>query len=250
MSTDTMQRTRLLLGHHALQHLQQQRVIIIGVGGVGSWCAESLVRSGIAQLTIVDSDCVAASNINRQLMATTSTVGLPKVEVLRQRLLDINPQAEVTAVQRVFCADTADSFSLDSYDFIIDAIDTRESKILLLQMACRTRATLFSSMGAALKLDPSRIRVDDFWRVKCDPMARQLRKQIRRAGVVLERPFLCVYSDEMLDNHGQPSDWKDPETNRRINGTIAHITAIFGFTLASLVVRAVVEKAQSSELSS
>lgn len=240
---ESMQRTRLLLGDEALQRMQRQRVIVVGVGGVGSWCAESLVRSGIGHLTIVDCDRVSASNINRQLMATASTVGQPKVDVLRRRLLDIRPEADVRAVQRVFCAETADSFQLDNYDFIIDAIDTRESKILLLQRACQTQATLFSSMGAALKMDPSRIRVDDFWRVKCDPMARQLRKQIRRAGVVLEKPFLCVYSDEMLDNHGEPSDWKDTDTNRRINGTIAHITAIFGFTLASLVVRQVAETA-------
>lgn len=238
---ESMQRTRLLLGDEALRRLESQRVIIVGVGGVGSWCAESLVRSGIGHLTIVDSDRVSTSNINRQLMATTSTVGQAKVDVLRQRLLDIRPEADIRAVQRVFCAETADSFQLDNYDFIIDAIDTRESKILLLQRACQTGATLFSSMGAALKMDASRIRVDDFWRVKCDPMARQLRKQIRRAGVTLERPFLCVYSDEMLDNHGVPADWKDPDTNRRINGTIAHITAIFGFTLASLVVRQVAE---------
>ena len=236
---ESMQRTRLLLGDEALRRMERQRVIIIGVGGVGSWCAESLVRSGVGHLTIVDSDRVSASNINRQLMATASTVGQPKVDVLRRRLLDIRPEADVRAVQRVYAAETADSFQLDNYDFIIDAIDTRESKILLLQRACQTQATLFSSMGAALKMDPSRIRVDDFWRVKCDPMARQLRKQIRRAGVALEKPFLCVYSDEMLDNHGEPSDWKDTDTNRRINGTIAHITAIFGLTLASLVVRQV-----------
>ena len=116
---EPMQRTRLLLGDEALQRLDGQRVIVVGVGGVGSWCAESLVRSGIGHLTLVDSDCVSASNINRQLMATTSTVGQPKVDVLRRRLLDIRPDADIRAVQRLFCEETADSFQLDNYDFII-----------------------------------------------------------------------------------------------------------------------------------
>ena len=112
-------RSELLLGSERMKQIVQKRVIIFGVGGVGSWCAESLVRSGISQLTIVDSDCVCVSNINRQLMATTKTVGQPKVEVLKERLLTINPSAEIVALQKVFTAETADAFALDSYDYII-----------------------------------------------------------------------------------------------------------------------------------
>ena len=113
-------RSELLLGSERMNQIAQRRVIIFGVGGVGSWCAESLVRSGISQLTIVDSDCVCVSNINRQLMATTKTVGQAKVEVLKERLLTINPSAEIVALQKVFTAETADAFALDSYDYIID----------------------------------------------------------------------------------------------------------------------------------
>ena len=149
-------RSELLLGDEAMSRIGEKRVIIFGVGGVGSWCAESLIRSGIRKLTIVDSDRVCITNINRQLMATTKTVGQVKVEALKERLLTINPSAEITALQQIFTAETAESFQLDSYDYIIDAIDSLKDKALLILMACQTKAKLFSSMGAALKLDKSR----------------------------------------------------------------------------------------------
>ena len=172
MQDEIFSRSELLLGNETMEQIAQKRVILFGVGGVGSWCAESLVRSGICRLTIVDSDCVCASNINRQLMATTKTLGLPKVEVLKERLLTINPQAEITALQKVFSEGNADEFDLDSYDYIIDAIDSLKDKALLILMACQTKAQLFSSMGAAMKIDPSRIRVTEFWKVQagtCTP---------------------------------------------------------------------------------
>ena len=164
------ERTELLLGTEAIKRLSQKKVIVFGVGGVGSWCAESLVRSGICNLTIVDSDCVCASNINRQLMATVSSLNKPKVKVLHQRLLDINPKAEITALQKVYCEQTAADFNLDKYDYIIDAIDSLKDKALLILSACKTNAVLFSSMGAALKTDPLRIKVAEFWKVEGDPL--------------------------------------------------------------------------------
>lgn len=191
-------RTELLIGGEALERIGQKRVILFGVGGVGSWCAESLVRSGIRNLTIVDSDCVCTSNINRQLMATTKTVGRPKVEVLKEHLLSINPSADIKALQKVFNEETADEFELDSYDYIIDAIDSLKDKALLILMATRTNAKFFSSMGAALKLDPTRIRITEFWKVKGDPLARALRKKFKHLGDYPKRKFQCVYSDELL----------------------------------------------------
>ena len=173
------QRAELLLGNEAMECIAQKRVIIFGVGGVGSWCAECLVRSGIHQLTIVDSDRVCITNVNRQLMATTLTVGQVKVDVLKERLLTINPQAEITALQKVFTQETADEFGLESYDYIIDAIDSLKDKALLILMACQTNAKLFSSMGAALKMDPTRIRVTEFWKVQGDPLARALRNRFK-----------------------------------------------------------------------
>ena len=226
-------RAALLLGDDAMEHIGRQRVIIFGVGGVGSWCAEGLVRSGVRQLTIVDSDCVCASNINRQLMATTANIGHPKVEVLRERLLAINPSAEVVALQKVFCEGTADEFRLDDYDFIIDAIDSLKDKALLILMATATQAHFFSSMGAALKMDPSRIRVTEFWKVTGDPLARALRHRFKRNHCFPQRKFKCVYSDELLKNR----DVATGEEGTRVNGSLVHITAIFGLTLASMVIR-------------
>ena len=117
-------RSELLLGDEAMSRIAEKRVIIFGVGGVGSWCAESLMRSGIRKLTMVDSDCVSVTNINRQLMATSKTVGQVKVEALKERLLSINPSAEITALQQIFTAETAESFDIGSYDYVIDAIDS------------------------------------------------------------------------------------------------------------------------------
>ncbi len=229
----------MLLGKEAMERIAQKRVIIFGVGGVGSWCAESLVRSGIHHLTIVDSDCVSITNINRQLMATTKTVGQPKVEVLKERLLSINPTAEITALQQIFSEETAEDFHLEDYDYIIDAIDSLKDKAALILLACKTNAKLFSSMGAALKLDPTRIKVTEFWKVQGDPLARAIRKKFKHYGQFPEKKFQVVYSDELLDNLGCPPDDEEvPSTFNKpqTNGSLAHITAIFGFTLAGLVI--------------
>lgn len=256
-------RTELLLGNEAMQELSGKRIIIFGVGGVGSWCAESLIRSGVRRLTIVDSDRVCITNINRQLMATTKTVGQVKVDALRERLLAINPVADITAIQQIFSAETADSFHIDEYDYIIDAIDSLKDKMLLILMACRTKAVFFSSMGAALKIDPTRIRVAEFWKVQGDPLARALRKRFKQVGQKPSRKFMCVFSDELLQNKGHnatcgteqcmcPKAEKGPgdpsllnhewcSSKAQINGTTAHITAMFGFMLAGLVVKNAVE---------
>jgi tRNA A37 threonylcarbamoyladenosine dehydratase len=205
--------------------IAEKRVIIFGVGGVGSWCAESLVRTGIKHLTIVDSDCVDVTNVNRQLMATTKTVGQVKVDALKERLLTINPSAEITALQQIFTAETAESFELDTYDYIIDAIDSLKDKALLILMACQTKAQFFSSMGAALKLDPTKIQVAEFWKVQGDPLARALRKRFKRDGQYPKRKFQCVYSDELVEPKGEGK------------GSLVHITSIFGFMLAGLIIQ-------------
>ena len=245
MNSAIFRRNELLLGGETMERIAQQRVIIFGVGGVGSWCAESLVRSGIRQLTIVDSDLVCITNVNRQLMATTQTVGQVKVEALKERLLTINPDAEITALQQIFSEETAASFQLETYDYIIDAIDSLKDKATLILLACQTQAKLFSSMGAALKLDPTRIQVTEFWKVKGDPLARALRNKFKKGKVFPKRKFLCVYSDELLENRGCPPDDDEvPSTFNKpqTNGTLVHITAIFGFMLAGLVVQDISKK--------
>ena len=252
-------RAQLLLGSDAMERLGSIKVIIFGVGGVGSWCAESLVRSGISHLTVVDSDRVCITNINRQLMATVKTVGQVKVEALKERLLTINPMAEIDARQQIFSEETADSFCLDSYDYIIDAIDSLKDKRLLIEMACNTKAVFFSSMGAALKMDPTRIKVAEFWKVEGCPLARALRQRFKRLKRKPARKFLCVYSDELLENKGHnascgtekcmcPKAKNGPgdaallnhawcSSKAQINGSLMHITAIFGMTIAGLVVK-------------
>ena len=196
-----------------MSRIAEKRVIIFGVGGVGSWCAESLVRSGIRKLTIVDSDCVSVTNINRQLMATTKTVGQVKVDALKER-------------------------ALEEYDYIIDAIDSLKDKALLILLACQTKAKLFSSMGAALKLDPTRIKTAEFWKVTGDPLARALRNRFKRDKQFPKRKFQCVFSDELLENKTMVSTNRPPiDPDDKGNGSIVHITAIFGMMLAGLVVQ-------------
>ena len=238
-------RTELLLGDEAMSRIAGKRVIVFGVGGVGSWCAESLVRSGIRKLTIVDSDRVCMTNINRQLMATTTTVGQVKVDALKERLLTINPSAEITALQQLFTADSASKFCLDEYDYIIDAIDSLKDKALLILMATslpslrgdKSGTQFFSSMGAALKLDPTRIKIAEFWKVQGDPLARALRKRFKRDGQYPRRKFQCVYSDEILEIRASTSIGERPMPRGNENGTIAHVTAVFGFMLAGLVIQ-------------
>lgn len=252
-------RSRLLMGDAPLQRLHDIHVILFGVGGVGSWCAESLVRSGVKHLTIVDSDRVNISNVNRQLMATTQTVGQVKVEVLKERLLSINPEAEITAIQDIYNAENSESFKLNEYDVIIDAIDSLAEKAHLLLTASRTDALLYSSMGAALKMDPTRIQVAEFMKVRGCPLGRALRKKMKHQKVRPAKKFLCVYSDEVLPNLGEADvdgyeptiaestttqegreellshNWNDRKA--QINGTMSHITAMFGFMLAGLIVQ-------------
>lgn len=234
---ETFARTELLLGPEAMEKLAASRVIVFGVGGVGSWCAEALIRTGVGYLTIVDSDVVAESNINRQLMATSATVGLPKVDVLRKRLLEINPGATVTTIHKPFNEDTAGDFDLDAFDVVIDAIDTLKNKILLILKAASSKAEFFSSMGAALKVDPTLIRVTDFWDVREDPLARMLRKRIRQGKVLPEKPFKVVWSPELLENQGS--------SETRTNGSSVAVTAAFGFTLASLATRYICSRLSS-----
>lgn len=239
---DIFSRSRLLLGEDVMRRMREVRVILFGVGGVGSWCAETLVRTGIRHLTIVDSDCVSASNINRQLMATTHTVGEVKVDVLKARLLSINPECDIDARREIFCEETAADFALESYDFIIDCIDSLKDKALLIDMATHTRATFYSSMGAALKLDPTRIRVAEFRNVTGCPLARALRQRFKKRGVFPRRKFTCIYSEELLKNRALPPDsplLPKEETSfhkATINGSLMHITAIFGITIAGLLI--------------
>lgn len=230
----TFGRTELLIGSDAMRRISGKRVILFGVGGVGSWCAEALIRSGFRHLTMVDFDRVNQSNINRQLPATQATIGQPKVEVMRKRLLEINPDADIVAREEMYTAETAGTYNLEEYDYVIDAIDSVADKALLICRACDAAAAgtrLFSSMGAALKTDPSRIAVAEFWKVRGCRLAAALRHRFKRSGQFPGHRFKCVYSDELV-----PNSIQQPQSRKPVNGTLMHITAIFGLTLASLVI--------------
>ena len=249
-------RSEMLLGTDMMEHIANLRVIIFGVGGVGSWCAESLIRNGIHHLTIVDSDCVCASNVNRQLMATTKTIGQPKVEALQNRLRDINPEAEIIALQKVYNADNSNDFELPSYDYIIDAIDSLQEKMhLIIQATSLIGAEgshvkqIFCSMGAALRIDPTKVKVAEFWKINGDALARAIRNKFKRNKQFPKRKFLCVFSEEVAMQNLSTADKFDDNTDgqsqtgksrwdakkAQINGSLSHITAIFGMTLAGLV---------------
>lgn len=249
-------RLHLVCGTDGYTALQKTRVLVVGVGGVGSWCAEALVRSGIGEITIVDSDRVCTTNINRQLQATRSSVSQFKVDVLAERLRDINPGCKINAERKVYDAESAHEFDLDSYDYVIDAIDSLSAKVHLIQSAIRSKAELFSAMGAACKSDPSRIKIDKMKNSMGCPLARLVRERLRKSGFRKQK-FKVVYSDELLDNHESSIpcgtgncvcpkvDENDHEwcsTKKRINGSLVFITGIFGFQLASLVFNDVLEK--------
>ena len=256
-----LHRTELLIGTQAVERLARTRVILFGVGGVGSWCAESLLRSGIGRLTLVDSDQICVTNLNRQVQTTAANIGEPKAEALRQRLLTIRPDAQIAVHQTIYDARSREQFGLDDYHYVLDAIDSLSPKLDLIQTAHSARPTLYSSMGASSKLDPTRIKVGSIWKSDRCPLARLVRKRLRRYG--FKGDFLCVYSDEPIhpphktdvlcgtaqcycpkaqgNTNSAPDDAEAPHewcsSKAQINGSIMHITAAFGLFLAGLVIQ-------------
>ena len=214
-------RTIQAIGQAAFEKLQNARVILFGAGGVGGWCAEVLIRTGLMHLTIVDFDVVNPSNINRQVVATRTNIGQPKVEELRKRLLLLNPDADITALGIRYGYATDTQFDFNQYDYIIDAIDSVADKALLLNRATESKATVFSSMGAGRKLDTTAIRVSEFRKVEGCPLARALRTKMKQENIFPKKKFLCVWSPELSAE----------------KGTIAPVVGVFGMTLADLVIK-------------
>lgn len=211
-----------------MARLEKVRVIIFGVGGVGSWCAEALVRTGLRHLTIVDSDRVAESNCNRQLMATVKSLGRFKVEVLAERFADISPEAEITPLSLRYTEETAGQFRLEDYDYVVDCIDSvRDKADLILRTTSNGRSKLFCSMGAALRTDPTLVRTAEFRSVRGDALARALRNRFKKEERFPGRKFRCVYSEEQALHNLFEADG---------NGSLMTVTAAFGLTLASLVI--------------
>lgn len=235
MERGAFDRTSLLVGEEAMSRIVSVNVIVFGIGGVGSWVAECLVRTGVTHITLVDSDSVSTTNINRQMPATSKTVGEIKTEAAKRRLLDINPDADVKTIDIFYDAETASGIDLSEYDYIVDAIDSLSDKALLILNATKSGRKLFSSMGAALKMDPAKVKVAEFWNVKGCPLARALRQKFKKGKQFPSKKFLCVYSDELLENKGTTTE--TCEYKARINGSLCHITAIFGMTIAGEIIK-------------
>lgn len=197
---DIFSRTERLIGEDALQKLKNSNIIIFGLGGVGSYTAEALARSGIGKMTVVDKDTVDITNINRQLYALRSTVGKPKAEVARERILDINPECEITAIRKMYLPENSEEFNLSQYDYIVDAIDNVTAKIDLAVKAEQLGIPIISSMGTGNKLDPAAFKVSDIYKTSVCPLCRVMRTQLKKRGV---KKLKVVYSEEMPKTDGE-----------------------------------------------
>jgi len=227
-------RTELVLGHEAMERLENASVAVFGIGGVGSYAAEAIARSGIGRLMLVDDDTVAESNINRQLIALTSTVGRQKAIVMKERALDINPKAVIDARPVRFDESTADQFDFSGYDYIIDAIDSVTSKILLIERAKAAGVPVICSMGTGNKLHPECFCIDDISKTTVCPLARVMRRELKKRGI---EGVKVLYSKEPAIAPKEESDEELPPGKHRITGSVAFVPSVAGLMLAGEVIR-------------
>lgn len=223
-------RTSLLLGEAGLHKLERSSVILFGVGGVGGYAAEALARSGVGHLSLVDKDVVSESNINRQIIATTRTVGRPKTEVMKERIAEINPEAVVDAYRCFYLPETAEQFDFKKYDYVVDAVDNVTAKIELILRAKEAGVPVISSMGAGNKLDASRFEVADIYETSVCPLAKVMRRELKRRGV---DSLKVVYSREEPIKNNAPGE----EGHRSTPGSVAFVPSVAGLLLAGEVVR-------------
>lgn len=216
-------RTEKLIGSDALARLSSSHVAVFGVGGVGGFAVEALARAGVGELTLVDSDTVASSNINRQIIALHSTVGRAKTEVMRERILDINPDCKVNIHTVFFSEETKGLFNFSDYDYVIDAIDSVSSKVELIALATNAATPIISAMGAGNKLDPTAFLVSDISKTTVCPLARAVRLALRKRGI---NHLKCVYSKEEPKGEGE----------RSAPGSISFVPSVMGLILAGEVI--------------
>ena len=232
-------RTELLLGHDNMEKLKNARVAVFGIGGVGGFTVEALARSGVGTLDLIDDDRVCLTNINRQIIATRKTIGQYKVDAAKERILDINPDAVVNTYKTFFMPDTADAFDFSVYDYVVDAIDTVTGKIMLVEAAQKAGTPIISSMGAGNKLDPTAFEVADIYQTSVDPLARVMRRELKKRGI---RHLKTVYSRE------EPSALKREIANatvagrpgnskKQAPGSLAFVPSIAGLILAGEVLK-------------
>nr|WP_325179791.1 tRNA threonylcarbamoyladenosine dehydratase [uncultured Oscillibacter sp.] len=233
---DQFSRTELLLGREGIERLARSRVAVFGLGGVGGYTVEALVRSGVGTLDLIDSDRVSLTNLNRQILATRRTLGQYKADAARERVLEINPEAVVYAWKQFFGPDTAGVFDFSQYDYVVDAIDTVTGKLLLIQAALAAGTRVISCMGAGNKLDPTAFRVADIYETSVCPLARVMRKELKRRGI---RKLKVVYSQEPPRNpEGELYQQSlEGEARRQVPGSVAFVPAVAGLLLAGEVVK-------------
>lgn len=224
-------RTALLLGEGCMERLAQARVAVFGIGGVGGHAAEALARSGVGKLDLIDKDTVSSSNINRQVIATTKTVGQPKAQVMKERIMDINPKAEVRAYNCFFLPEAAEEFDFKEYGYVVDAVDTVTAKIALALRAQQAGVPIISSMGAGNKLDPTQFEVADIYETSVCPLARVMRRELKKRGI---RHLKVVYSRE------EPKRLlvqEVEEPGRAVPGSVAFVPSVAGLIMAGEVIK-------------
>ncbi|MBQ6915600.1 MAG: ThiF family adenylyltransferase [Kiritimatiellae bacterium] len=237
-----LSRSAALLGEEAMRRLSASRVAVVGVGGVGSWCAEALARTGVGALALVDDDLVAPSNMNRQCPATAATIGRPKVEAMRERILAVNPACDVEAFAARYPEGMPNGFSLSRFDCVVDAIDSVADKAALILAATEAGVPIVSSMGAALRLDPTKVVVRRFDKVDGDGLARALRRRFKSRGRFPAVSFRCVCS------LAPPRSAAAGEDGRQTKGSVMPVTCAFGMALAAEAVSLLAKQPRQSQV--
>ena len=235
MADSQFTRTEMLLGFGTTEKLKSKKVILFGLGGVGSYTAEALARAGIGNITVVDSDSVSLSNINRQLCALHSTVGKPKTEVIRERIADINPECKVTALQKFYLPENSDEFALESYDYIADAIDTVSAKIDLAKKAQDYGIPIIACMGTGNKLNPALFRIDDIYKTSVCPLCRVMRRELKVRGI---KKLNVVWSPE---EPLSPLPCGEESGKRQTPGSMPFVPGAAGLLMASKIITDLVD---------
>ena len=232
---DRFQRTKMLLGAAALERLASCRVAVFGVGGVGGYVVEALARSGVGALDLVDGDDVALSNVNRQIIATEKTLGRAKVDVAAERVHDINPACRVTPRRMFFLPENADGFDFAAFDYVVDAVDTVTAKLAIVERSVEANTPVISAMGAGNKLDPTAFTVADISKTEVDPLARVMRRELRKRGI---NHLKVVYSREQPLTPAAPADGDEAGEGRRSTpGSVAFVPSVAGLIIGGEVIR-------------
>ena len=238
---DPFSRTRLLLGNAAMEKLNDARVAVFGLGGVGGYVVEALARSGVGALDLIDHDTLSPTNINRQILATTDTIGMEKADAAKLRVLSINPQIKVNAITKFYGPDTATEFDFTQYDYVVDAIDTVTGKLALVTAAQAAGTPIISSMGTGNKLDPTKFQIADISKTSVCPLARIMRKECAKRGIK-HLKVLFSTEDPIPSDPSTLTDEELPEGRRSIPGSVAFVPSVAGLIIAGEVIKDLISK--------